>query len=406
MFAPGPPRVELSLDLDHLVETHQLENTAHSATWSNDDQLATELLDPVVHVQEAAGSGRIHERRSSDVEPEPSALPGESARHGMFQRRRARNVQFAGGVQGLRCPVLAEPEPQESFRRDGTSSALHHPTTSQVVGWPGRRFHAQPLEHNDVAGDGGPPLLDGNDQRRNRALASPQSPDRVFPSSEGGEHLPRMPKSVRVALVNDYEIVLEGLRALLRAYEPEIRVVELDVEAKPKRAVDVTLFDTYGELHETRQRARDLAADAANGAVIVFSFSDNAAFADTYLDAGAQGFISKGLPANQIVEGIRAAAQGETVMLVRRSQHGTTSPELRWPGRDAGLTVRESELLALLPTGMTNRELGDHLHLSENTIKSQLRGLFSKLEVRNRVQAVALVRTGFLGESHSRSSTD
>lgn len=215
-----------------------------------------------------------------------------------------------------------------------------------------------------------------------------------------------MPKSVRVALVNDYEIVLEGLRALLRAYEPEIRVVELDVKAKPKRAVDVTLFDTYGELQETRQRARDLAADATNGAIIVFSFSDNAAFADTYLDAGAQGFISKGLPANQIVEGIRAAAQGETVMLVRRSQHGTTSPELRWPGRDAGLTVRESELLALLPTGMTNRELGDHLHLSENTIKSQLRGLFSKLEVRNRVQAVALVRTGFLGESHSRSSTD
>jgi two-component system, NarL family, response regulator LiaR len=214
-----------------------------------------------------------------------------------------------------------------------------------------------------------------------------------------------MPKTIRVALVNDYEIVLEGLHALLRPYEPEIRIVELDVEANPRRAVDVTFFDTYGEAQETRQRARDLAGDPANGAIIVFSFSDDAGAAHTYVRAGAQGFISKGLPAEKIVEGIRAAARGEQVMLVGRSQQGSTSAELRWPGRDVGLTTRESELLALLPTGMTNRELGAHLHLSENTVKSQLRGLFSKLEVRNRVQAVALARSGFLGELRSRSST-
>ena len=214
-----------------------------------------------------------------------------------------------------------------------------------------------------------------------------------------------MPKTIRVALVNDYKIVLEGLRALLRPYDSEIRIVELDIETGPQRDVDVTLFDTYGEVQEMRQRARELAADPANGAVVVFSFSDDAALADTYLPVGARGFISKGLPANEIVEGIRAAARGETVTLVRRSQHGKTSAELRWPGRDIGLTERESELLALLPTGMTNRELGDHLHLSENTIKSQLRSLFSKLHVRNRVQAVALARSSFLGESRSRSST-
>jgi LuxR family maltose regulon positive regulatory protein len=53
---------------------------------------------------------------------------------------------------------------------------------------------------------------------------------------------------------------------------------------------------------------------------------------------------------------------------------------------------------------MTNRELAGHLYLSENTIKTQLRGLFSKLDVRNRVQAVAVARTGILGEQHSRST--
>jgi DNA-binding NarL/FixJ family response regulator len=213
-----------------------------------------------------------------------------------------------------------------------------------------------------------------------------------------------MPETIRVALVNDYEIVVEGLRALLQPYDPEICVVELDIEGKPQHAVDVTLFDTYGQEHEMLERTRDLASDAENGAIIVFSFSDDAAVAHTFLRAGAQGFISKATPATQIVDGIRAAARGKRVMLTQRSQHAAMPAELRWPGRDIRLTERESELLALLPTGMTNRELGEHLYLSENTIKTQLRSLFSKLDVRNRVQAVALARSDILGEHHSRSS--
>ena len=91
-------------------------------------------------------------------------------------------------------------------------------------------------------------------------------------------------------------------------------------------------------------------------------------------------------------------------MLVQASPHEAISAELQWPGRDVRLTERESELLALLPTGMTNRELSEHLHLSENTIKSHLRRLFSKLDVRNRAQAAALARTNILGESRSRST--
>jgi NarL family two-component system response regulator LiaR len=214
-----------------------------------------------------------------------------------------------------------------------------------------------------------------------------------------------MPETIRVALVNDYEIVLEGLRAFFRKYEPEIRVVELKVKAKPKRSVDVTLFDTYGEAEAMRQRARDLASDPSNGAIIVFSFSDDVALAHSLLRAGAQGFISKATPANQIVDGIRAAARGNRVLLTQRSQHAVMPDELRWPGRDVHLTERESELLALLPTGMTNRELGEHLYISENTIKTQLRHLFSKLAVHNRAQAVALAGAGILGEHHLVDAT-
>jgi NarL family two-component system response regulator LiaR len=213
-----------------------------------------------------------------------------------------------------------------------------------------------------------------------------------------------MVRSIRVALVNDYEIVLEGLRALLRPYAPGIRVVEIDVDTTPERTVDVTLFDTYGEVGALRQRARELASDPANGAVVVFSFSNDSALAKSVMDTGAQGFISKASPATQIVDGIRAAARGERVMALRRSQRATMIPELGWPGREVQLTERESELLALLPTGMTNRELGAHLCLSENTVKTQLRSLFSKLNVRNRVQAVAVARAGILGQRRGRES--
>src|SRR5918994_2692699 len=199
---------------------------------------------------------------------------------------------------------------------------------------------------------------------------------------------------IRVALVNDYEIVLQGLRALLRPYAPGIRVVELDVRTTPDSAIDVTLFDTYGEATAIRKRVEQLASDSANGAIIVFSFSDDLAFANSLVRAGARGFISKAMPATQIVDGIRAAARGERVTLVERSPHAPIAPELRWPGREVRLTERESELLALLPTGMTNRELAAHLFLSENTIKTQLRSLFSKLDVKNRVQAITVARAG------------
>jgi DNA-binding NarL/FixJ family response regulator len=63
-----------------------------------------------------------------------------------------------------------------------------------------------------------------------------------------------------------------------------------------------------------------------------------------------------------------------------------------------GLTERESELLSLLSTGMTNRELGSQLYVSENTIKTQLRHLYAKLDVRNRAQAASLAGQGILGD--------
>jgi two-component system, NarL family, response regulator LiaR len=197
-----------------------------------------------------------------------------------------------------------------------------------------------------------------------------------------------VPTPLRVALVNDHMIVLEGLRALLSG-EPRIELVEMDVKAGPVRTVDVTLLDTYGELGELGERVRSLRAGAGNGVIVVFSFSDRPEAVRRALHAGAQSFISKAVPRHKIVEGIEAAARGEQVVLTQRSHHSQLDEALRWPGRDIGLTERESELLALLPSGVTNRELGGLLFVSENTVKTHLRSLYSKLGVRNRAQAVS-----------------
>jgi NarL family two-component system response regulator LiaR len=207
-----------------------------------------------------------------------------------------------------------------------------------------------------------------------------------------------MPRAIRIALVNDYMIVLEGLRALLRSSAPEIVVVEMDVRKRPMRGVDVTLLDTYGELGSLGERVRSLGADSSNGAIVVFSFSDRPEAVRHAMRAGAQGFISKAVPQQEIIDGIKATARGERVVLTQRSQRAQIDETLRWPGRDIGLTERESELLSLLSTGMTNRELGSHLYVSENTIKTQLRSLYAKLSVRNRAQAASLAGRGILGD--------
>ena len=198
-------------------------------------------------------------------------------------------------------------------------------------------------------------------------------------------------------------IVLEGLRALLKSSDTEIQVVEVDVRKKPRRGVDVTLLDTYGELESLGERVRVLGADSSNGAIVVFSFSDRPQAVRQALRAGAQGFISKAVPRQQILDGIKGAARGDRVVLTQRSQHAQIDEALRWPGRERGITERESEILSLLSTGMTNRELGDHLYVSENTIKTQLRSLYAKLGVRNRVQAASLAGQDILGD-HRRQT--
>jgi DNA-binding NarL/FixJ family response regulator len=212
-----------------------------------------------------------------------------------------------------------------------------------------------------------------------------------------------MAKRIRVALLDDYSIVLAGLQALLAPHRDKMVIVEATIDTRPHQDVDVTLFDTFGERISYETRVGELAGDPRTGAIVVFSFSDEPLLIRRLMRAGAHGFISKSAPPNLIVEGILTAARREPVMITQRSQRAAIHAPITWPGRDSGLTERESEILALLPTGMTNAEIAAHLYVSVNTVKTQLRALFAKLGVRNRVEAVAAARNDMLGE-HGRDA--
>jgi DNA-binding NarL/FixJ family response regulator len=191
----------------------------------------------------------------------------------------------------------------------------------------------------------------------------------------------------RVALVNDYELVVRGLAALLDPFRDRLRVVELDVGGNPHRSVDIALFDTYGHPHNGLDRVRLLASDLRIGSVIVYTWAITSEQCEAAVAAGARGVVAKSETAEGLVHAMLAVDAGELVVspLFRRPRGYT------WPGHDFGLTARESEVAAFLAEGMSNREMADALSISEHTVKSHLKAIFQKTEVASRAQAVARI---------------
>ncbi len=191
--------------------------------------------------------------------------------------------------------------------------------------------------------------------------------------------------TIRVAIVNDYEVVVAGVQGMLSPYSREVAVVELDVARNPAQAVDVALFDTYGQPGLGLSRVRSLAESHQVGAVAVYTWGVTEAARRAAYQAGARALIAKTLPAHQLVATIQAVAIGETV---DTGQFRSTRLGV-WPGAHWGLSARESETLALLATGMPNRAIAEALFVSENTVRSHLKSIFRKLGVSNRSQALA-----------------
>jgi len=201
-----------------------------------------------------------------------------------------------------------------------------------------------------------------------------------------------MPR-IKVAILNDYDVVIAGLAAMLRPYRSQIAVMDVSTGRPTRRyPIDVVLYDSYGRPGLDMKRVAETAEQTNVSKVAVFTFDFHQRLIDDALAAGITGYIWKGLSSAELVEALHRVANGDLVVSEPRPHtHPLDSPELSWPLRHRGLTVRESEAMALLVLGYRNREIAESMYVSVDTVKTHLRNAYRKLQVRNRAElSVAL----------------
>jgi DNA-binding NarL/FixJ family response regulator len=117
-------------------------------------------------------------------------------------------------------------------------------------------------------------------------------------------------------------------------------------------------------------------------------------------ERGVHGYLSKALPARDLVAALEEIHAGEIVITEPPARARSVSG-LNWPGRNEGLTDRESEILALITQGKSNAEIAALTFLSPNTVKSYIRTIYRKIDVASRTQAVLWgVHHGFMPDHH------
>ena len=192
---------------------------------------------------------------------------------------------------------------------------------------------------------------------------------------------------VRVSVVNDFDVVVAGVRALLSPFAPRVQVVDAQLGSGPDVPVDVALFDTFAAPLDWQLRLTEMARDMKVGAVAVYSFMTDPRAVEDSLAAGAAGFLAKSLSAEALVEGIESIAGGHRVVDLGARDGGVSGDH--WPAEDVGLTPREAEMLSLIVRGYSNEEIARSRYLSPNTVKSYIREAYRKIGVTTRAQAVA-----------------
>jgi len=193
-------------------------------------------------------------------------------------------------------------------------------------------------------------------------------------------------RPVRVAIVNDYELVVVGVAALLEPFRDRVEVVELDSNLPVMRDVDVILYDTFGQVQGRGVDVETLVA-GSSAKVAVYSWNLHHELVQDSFEAGVSAYLSKGLEAEELVRAIEEIHAGHRVA---PTGGGSVNPRpnSQWPGKEHGLTVRESEIVALITQGLSNQEIADRSYLSINSVKTYIRTAYRKMDVERRSQAV------------------
>lgn len=206
--------------------------------------------------------------------------------------------------------------------------------------------------------------------------------------------------SIRVLVADDQAMVRSGFRWILDN-EDDLEVVgEADnglaaVELARRLLPAVVVMDIrMPRLDGIEATRRILASPGQKPRVLIVTTFDADELVYQALRAGAGGYLLKTAPPDQLVQGVRLLASGEGLLspsvTKRLIEQFVSQPEPSAPTAPALdlLTGRELEVLKLVATGLSNREIGDRLHVTQATVKAHMGSMLAKLELRDRVQAV------------------
>jgi len=205
---------------------------------------------------------------------------------------------------------------------------------------------------------------------------------------------------LRVVLVDDHLMVLEGLKAMLARRAGEIRIVgQASNSDEAFRVVgdlrpDVVVLDVRLGQDSGLDVCHRLIARDATCRVVFLTVYDNEQYLFQALRAGAVGYLLKRVDGRQLVEHLQAVRAGEIVIDAALAGRASASAARLaagefWPGAHLGLTQRESEVLALMVAGHHNRAIAARLVVGEETVKSHVSSVYRKLDVSDRSAAVA-----------------
>ncbi|MCL2586021.1 MAG: response regulator transcription factor [Streptosporangiales bacterium] len=207
-------------------------------------------------------------------------------------------------------------------------------------------------------------------------------------------------RPVRVVLVDDHEMVLEGLKAMLARFTGRIRVVGQAGSAEEAQTVvaaldpDVVLCDVRLRSSSGLDLCRRLTERDPARRVLLLSVYDDEQYLYQALRAGAAGYLLKRVNGEELAKFLERVHAGETVVdpamagRVASAAARLHSGEF-WPGARMGLSQRESEVLGLIVAGLSNRAIAGRLVIGDETVKSHARAIYRKLGVSDRAGAVA-----------------
>jgi len=207
-------------------------------------------------------------------------------------------------------------------------------------------------------------------------------------------------RPVRVVLVDDHEMVIEGLKAMLAPFADRLEVVGVSVGAEQALAVilelrpDIVLCDVRMQGASGLDLCREIRERDPGRKVILLSVYDDEQYLFQAMRVGASGYLLKGISSDELVRQLERVHAGMTAIdagLAARAAE--TAARLQsdqfWPGARQGLTQRESEILSLVVTGLSNRGIAAKLVIGEETVKSHLSSIYRKLGVSDRTSAAA-----------------